>query len=556
MPRGRSRSRARRSASTSSRPPAGSPRAPACPTWTCPRVSPRDNLSVKAAVLPFARFPGADPVLGPEMRSTGEVMASAADLPTALAKAERAAGRPLPMEGTAFLSVRDADKPAAVEVAESLSQARLPPRRDRGHGACARAAGHRRRARAEGDRDRGGADRRRPHPARALRPRRQHALRRLGSALGRLPDPRGGARRAGPVHHDDGRREGGRARDRGRPGRPRRLAPRANQCAEENALSVLANEAIGPYTLLRVERGGLDPGIPGQFFMLEAPGRLLPRPMSLCQAPPGELRFLLEAVGPGTRALAATRAGRRDPRLRPARQRLPARRRRSRSSSAAASASLRSRTSRSGSAARRRSSASAATARRGSRARPERRGRRRANPRHRAPGRPSNTVLQGLRVRAGADARGRARAGARCPARLGGADGLRLRRVLRLLRGDRRRPPAPLRRRASAGGRVILNASGCLDALEAPEVARALDAFVTKTVTPLPREGNRPVRIAETDAGHAQLDRPREPGRRRPPRRQAARAWPSSASRSGSRSAGSPPPTTRRSAPRSRNGPK
>jgi carbamoyl-phosphate synthase large subunit len=80
------------------------------------------QFSVKAAVLPFARFPGADPVLGPEMRSTGEVMASAADLPTALAKAERAAGRPLPMEGTAFLSVRDTDKPAAVEVAESLSK--------------------------------------------------------------------------------------------------------------------------------------------------------------------------------------------------------------------------------------------------------------------------------------------------------------------------------------------------------------------------------------------------------------------------------------------------
>jgi dihydroorotate dehydrogenase (NAD+) catalytic subunit len=48
---------------------------------------------------------------------------------------------------------------------------------------------------------------------------------------------------------------------------------------------------------------------------------------------------------------------------------------------------------------------------------------------------------------------------------------------------------------------VILNASGCLDALEAPEVARALDAFVTKTVTPQPRQGNRPVRIAETEAG-------------------------------------------------------
>src|SRR5580765_7166991 len=47
----------------------------------------------------------------------------------------------------------------------------------------------------------------------------------------------------------------------------------------------------------------------------------------------------------------------------------------------------------------------------------------------------------------------------------------------------------------------LLNASGCLDALTAPEVARSLDAFVTKTVTPLAREGNAPVRIAETDVG-------------------------------------------------------
>jgi carbamoyl-phosphate synthase large subunit len=80
------------------------------------------HVSVKAAVLPFARFPGADPILGPEMRATGEVMATAADLPTAFAKAERAAGRPLPTEGTAFLSVRDADKRAVVPVAESLAR--------------------------------------------------------------------------------------------------------------------------------------------------------------------------------------------------------------------------------------------------------------------------------------------------------------------------------------------------------------------------------------------------------------------------------------------------
>ena len=75
---------------------------------------------VKAAVLPFVRFPGADPVLGPEMRSTGEVMASGADFATAFAKAERAAGRRLPTGGRAFLSVRDADKVAVVPVAQAL----------------------------------------------------------------------------------------------------------------------------------------------------------------------------------------------------------------------------------------------------------------------------------------------------------------------------------------------------------------------------------------------------------------------------------------------------
>ena len=80
------------------------------------------QVSVKAAVLPFARFPGSDPVLGPEMRSTGEVMASADDLPTAFAKAERAAGRPLPIGGTAFLSVRSSDKQALVPVAAELAE--------------------------------------------------------------------------------------------------------------------------------------------------------------------------------------------------------------------------------------------------------------------------------------------------------------------------------------------------------------------------------------------------------------------------------------------------
>ena len=74
-------------------------------------------------------------------------------------------------------------------------------------------------------------------------------------------------------------------------------------------LPVRGSERVGPYTLLRLERGEVDPGVPGQFFMLEAPGRVLPRPMSLCQAPPGELAFLVDPIGPGTRALCALRPG-------------------------------------------------------------------------------------------------------------------------------------------------------------------------------------------------------------------------------------------------------
>ena len=74
-------------------------------------------------------------------------------------------------------------------------------------------------------------------------------------------------------------------------------------------LRVRGNEAIGPYALVRLGRGTLEPGTPGQFFMLEARGRLLPRPFSLCLAPKRELAFLVDAVGPGTRAIAGLEAG-------------------------------------------------------------------------------------------------------------------------------------------------------------------------------------------------------------------------------------------------------
>jgi dihydroorotate dehydrogenase electron transfer subunit len=72
---------------------------------------------------------------------------------------------------------------------------------------------------------------------------------------------------------------------------------------------VVAAEQVGPYTLLRVERGRLISGVPGQFFMLEAPGRLLPRPMSLCLETPSELAFLIDPIGPGTRALCSLSPG-------------------------------------------------------------------------------------------------------------------------------------------------------------------------------------------------------------------------------------------------------
>jgi carbamoyl-phosphate synthase large subunit len=75
------------------------------------------HVSVKEAVLPFSRFQGSDSVLGPEMKSTGEVIGIGPDFPTAFGKAQAAAGVALPDEGTVFISVTDTDKPAATQLA-------------------------------------------------------------------------------------------------------------------------------------------------------------------------------------------------------------------------------------------------------------------------------------------------------------------------------------------------------------------------------------------------------------------------------------------------------
>ena len=78
------------------------------------------HVAVKEAVFPFNRFPGVDIVLGPEMKSTGEVMGLDVDFPRAFAKAQLAAGTVLPQKGTAFISVRERDKGGAVALAKKL----------------------------------------------------------------------------------------------------------------------------------------------------------------------------------------------------------------------------------------------------------------------------------------------------------------------------------------------------------------------------------------------------------------------------------------------------
>jgi carbamoyl-phosphate synthase large subunit len=83
------------------------------------------HVAVKEAVLPFARFPGTDPTLGPEMRATGEVMGIGGSFGEAFAKAQRGAGAALPRSGTAVISAADMDKPRAVAVAQRLSRAGL-----------------------------------------------------------------------------------------------------------------------------------------------------------------------------------------------------------------------------------------------------------------------------------------------------------------------------------------------------------------------------------------------------------------------------------------------
>ncbi len=86
-------------------------------------IIPKHHVAVKESVFPFSKFPGVDVILGPEMRSTGEVMGIDASFPVAYAKSQMAAGGSLPMSGTVYISVRDGDKKAIIESARKIAQA-------------------------------------------------------------------------------------------------------------------------------------------------------------------------------------------------------------------------------------------------------------------------------------------------------------------------------------------------------------------------------------------------------------------------------------------------
>jgi carbamoyl-phosphate synthase large subunit len=104
-------------------------------------VLPVSKYFVKSPVLPFHKFPGVDPVLGPEMRSTGEVMGVGETFGEAFDKAQLSAGIPLPSKGTVFLSVNDQHKPAAVAIARKLHELGLEFVATRGTANALKAAG-------------------------------------------------------------------------------------------------------------------------------------------------------------------------------------------------------------------------------------------------------------------------------------------------------------------------------------------------------------------------------------------------------------------------------
>ena len=161
------------------------------------------HIAVKEAVFPFAKFPGVDTLLGPEMKSTGEVMGIDTSFGVAFAKAQLGAGVLLPLEGTAFLSVEDADKAGLIPVAQRLAREGFRLIATRGTAAYLSGKGIADRGHQQGPGRQPARRRRdasRPHPSRHQHAEGQRRAARLVPAAPRR------ARVEGAVLHDDRRR--------------------------------------------------------------------------------------------------------------------------------------------------------------------------------------------------------------------------------------------------------------------------------------------------------------------------------------------------------------
>ena len=304
---------ARRPASTSSRPPAASPPGRSSPTSGCRRErapAQCQRQGGRAAVRPLPRRrSGARPGDALDRRGDGERRRPADRVRQGRARRGAPAA-----DDAARCSSRSAtptrrrscrSRRRSPGSASSSSRRRGPPRRSPPPGSrssrCARC----------GEAGDG------PTVVDLIRRGRcdlvdQHAAG-LGRARRRLPDPRGRARRAASraSRRISGAAAGG-ARDRERARRAGRARSRSGSMPRRERRSVVARRGGRAVHAPAARRAaGSSPACPGQFFMLEAPGRLLPRPMSLCLAPPGELAFLIDPVGPGTRALCALEPGER-----------------------------------------------------------------------------------------------------------------------------------------------------------------------------------------------------------------------------------------------------
>ena len=291
---------------------------------------PLEHVSVKEAVLPFARFAGADSVLGPEMKSTGEVMGIAADFPTAFGKAQAAAGVTPARRGLGLHHGHRHRQAGGDAAGGPLSRPRLRGDRDRWHRPGHRAHGRSR----DPDQQAGGglAARRRPDPGASLRPRHQHSDRLRGPRRWlrdphRRRPPRDSLRDDDDRRHRGGagyrRRPSGRCRGAQHPGDPRRRPRRpASMTAPfgRRLCEVGANRASGGYRVFSLlDREGPAPE-PGQFYMLAAErwsgrdGRpFLPRAISVAESGPAaagvRLDFLVEDIGPGTGRLCELEPG-------------------------------------------------------------------------------------------------------------------------------------------------------------------------------------------------------------------------------------------------------